>query len=124
MSRFCLEPGCPQIVENKSGWCDVHDPWEQRPAWQGSASKAHRAGQSGWQWTALKKRVLRRDRHLCVKCHGRGAEVDHVVPVAECLRAGKDPDDMSNLQTLCVDCHAKKTRADRLRGVRRSSRER
>lgn len=124
MSRYCLQSGCPEIVDNRSGWCDVHDPWLKRPAWSGSASQAHRAGASGWQWAALRKRVLARDHHQCVLCRRRGTEVDHVVPVAECARKGINPDDLSNLQTLCTECHAKKTRADRLRGVRRSSRER
>ena len=123
-SRFCLKPGCPEVVDNRSGWCDDHDPWKQREAWAGSASKKHRAGRSGWEWRRLRTRVLRRDGHRCVLCRKPGDEVDHIVPVAECLAAGRNPDDMGNLRTLCRDCHAKKTRADRLRGIRRSSRER
>jgi 5-methylcytosine-specific restriction protein A len=53
-----------------------------------------------------------------VSCHAAGRiraadEVDHVVPLAI---GGPDTDD--NLQALCIDCHRRKSAAER--GVRRA----
>lgn len=116
-SRFCLQPHCPEVVEAKSGWCAKHDPWEERPAWSGSASSEHRS--SGWEWGRLRRRALRRDSYLCRKCGSPATEVDHIVPVAECVRQRVNADDMANLQSLCTSCHWEKTEIDRLRGMRR-----
>lgn len=74
---------------------------------------------------AWKRRVMRRDKHACRHC---GAvwpplHVDHIVPLsvlleryrvvtfeqAVCL---KELFKISNGQTLCVDCHRRKTRKD------------
>jgi 5-methylcytosine-specific restriction enzyme A len=53
---------------------------------------------------------LRRDQFRCVRCGARGRlEVDHRLPVRT------HPElrfELSNLQVLCVRCHAKKTRAE------------
>jgi 5-methylcytosine-specific restriction enzyme A len=56
----------------------------------------------------------------CVDCltHGRHTRAiirDHVIPLAE---GGRD--DASNEQGLCQDCSDAKTRAESLRGVRRT----
>ncbi len=45
----------------------------------------------------------------CAWCGGRGALVDHVVPLTQ----GGARLDRANLQTLCRPCHAAKTRAER-----------
>ena len=118
MSRFCLSPGCPEVVEAKSGYCGLHDPWLRRPAWAGSASGRHRAGSTGWAWSKLRKKILRRDRNRCA-CGRQAVEIDHVVSVAVCLRQGANPDEESNLRAICADCHARKTEQDRLHGKRR-----
>lgn len=122
MARYCLEPACPEVVSGRANYCTSHDPWTKRPAWQGSASGRHRAGSSGWAWSRIRRRILRRDNHRCA-CGRPAAEVDHVVPVAECLRQGTNPDEESNLRAICADCHRAKTEQDRRRG-RRTTRER
>lgn len=40
--------------------------------------------------------------------HGVNLTVDHIMPIA----LGGDEWDMKNLQTLCEECHKKKTRRD------------
>ncbi|GJH22233.1 HNH endonuclease [Caballeronia novacaledonica] len=62
----------------------------------------------GRAWTAIRERQLRRFP-LCAMCEAQGlltqaAEVDHRVPLAH---GGTDHED--NLQSLCIECHAKKT---------------
>jgi 5-methylcytosine-specific restriction protein A len=92
----------------------------------------------------LRRRVRRRDRGQCAVCRldtyalkrrmkGRGMwsklcekgfvrrrslwELDHIVPLIE---AGSH--DLSNLQTLCVPCHRKKTACEsRQRAIRRTT---
>lgn len=60
----------------------------------------------------IRERALRRDGWLCVCCAGLGrttvaTEVDHILPL---FKGGTD--DLENLQSLCGECHARKTAED------------
>lgn len=73
-----------------------------RSNWSRSSSSARGYG---WRWQLLRLRVLRRDRFLCLVCLEKGritsAEaVDHIKPKAQ---GGEDA--MSNLRSICDDCH-------------------
>lgn len=64
----------------------------------------------GPRWKALRLQALDRDGWACVECgtHAR-LEIDHILPVRD------RPDlaySLSNLQTLCCRCHARKTRIE------------
>ena len=62
------------------------------------------------RWKALRLEVLRRDDWQCVRCpERRRLEVDHILPVKTHPELAFD---MSNLQTLCGPCHARKTRIE------------
>jgi 5-methylcytosine-specific restriction endonuclease McrA len=62
------------------------------------------------RWKALRVIAKRRDGWKCVQCGASGdLEVDHIEPVRT------RPDlayELSNLQTLCVRCHSRKTRIE------------
>ncbi len=62
------------------------------------------------RWKALRLQALRRDQFKCVQCPARGRlEVDHIKPVRT------NPElafTLSNLQSLCGRCHARKTRIE------------
>lgn len=62
----------------------------------------------------VRRFVLDRDKHTCVYCGNEASQVDHIVPWSE---GGSDGPD--NLQSLCVPCHAAKSRTERLRGAQR-----
>jgi 5-methylcytosine-specific restriction protein A len=68
-------------------------------------------------WAATRKRILVRDNWQCQHC-GRvcsmpgEAQCDHKKPKAI---GGDDSDE--NLQTLCLPCHSKKTRAEQMAGL-------
>lgn len=69
----------------------------------------------------FRRAVLRRDGYTCRSCGrhdptGRSLEADHIVNV----RAG-GTDDPTNGQTLCIPCHAQKTRIEAQNGRRRNS---
>lgn len=70
----------------------------------------------GSRWMTTRERILSRDCGLCVECRKAGhvtpaTEVDHILRLE---RGGTDAD--SNLQSLCHDCHAAKTAAERQGG--------
>ena len=57
-------------------------------------------------WQVIRLAVFHRDGFRCVQCGRAGRlECDHVKPVRE----GGARFDLSNLQTLCRDCHFRKT---------------
>lgn len=57
-----------------------------------------------WDWMATREKVIARDGHVCRKCPSReNLQVDHIRPVS---KGGTTT--MSNLWTLCADCHAKR----------------
>ena len=63
----------------------------------------------GGKWPRIRQRVLERDKHLCIPCQDQGIltiarQVDHIVN-----KASGGTDDLSNLQSICIDCHKAKT---------------
>lgn len=55
-------------------------------------------------WEAIKSKVKIRDNHKCVKCtRTEDLQVDHIIPVASGGRTV-----MSNLWTLCLYCHCRR----------------
>jgi 5-methylcytosine-specific restriction enzyme A len=62
-------------------------------------------------WDSARSYVMLRDRYRCQVCgtrrRARELEVDHIVEIAR----GGAALEYSNLQTVCHDCHARKTRA-------------
>lgn len=86
------------------------------PRWSSKPSR-HARGY-GSAWVKLRKQALERDKWLCQHCLKQGMptplgvkprdhEVDHVTP-----KAKGGTDDLSNLQSLCPDCHHEKTARD------------
>ncbi|WP_123631657.1 HNH endonuclease [Salinisphaera orenii] len=62
------------------------------------------------RWPALRLAAKRRDGWRCVQCSRRGRlEVDHIRAVRDAPELAFE---MSNLQTLCGSCHARKTRLE------------
>lgn len=62
------------------------------------------------RWAGLRLEAKRRDGWKCVQCNARGRlEVDHIKP----LRTHPElAFDLTNLQSLCGRCHARKTRIE------------
>lgn len=57
-------------------------------------------------WRTFRKKVMERDGYACNLCSKKTGrfEIDHVIPLK---KGGKT--EMANLQTLCRQCHFKKT---------------
>jgi 5-methylcytosine-specific restriction enzyme A len=62
------------------------------------------------RWKVVRLEAKRRDGWACVECGAKGRlEVDHIKSVRD------RPDlayELTNLQTLCVRCHSRKTRIE------------
>lgn len=81
-----------------------------RKPWADKGSRHDRG--YGKAWVRLRQQALRRDAYLCQPCRANGrvtpaTEVDHITP-----KAKGGTDDMSNLQSICHDCHTAKTARD------------
>jgi len=79
---------------------------EKNPAWKGGTDK----------W--FKKRVLKRDNHTCQICGLKDDEImvmDHIKPKSIYPELRHE---ITNLQTLCPNCHARKTNAEKKEIIR------
>lgn len=107
--RPCRHPGCGQLVPN--GYCDRHKPKEH--------SRSQEA--ESWRWMYRTKTWLEDLRPtqlllepFCRECakHGartRATDVDHI---EDHKGDWEKFCDRSNLQSLCHNCHSRKTAAE------------
>lgn len=99
--RGCLHPGCPELVT--SGYCTAH----ARPAWQRLPITTTGRGY-GAAWRRLRSAQIAHQPD-CEECGAPATEVDHIVPKAQ---GGSDHP--TNLQSLCAECHDRKTAREAL----------
>lgn len=65
-------------------------------------------------WKALRRRALIRDGCTCRMCGARACEVDHITELTpENITDLSISLNLDNLQSLCHDCHTKKTMEDK-----------
>ena len=114
----CNHPGCGVLVKDGGARCPKHP--GGMVARFGAAGRASRHERGyGSDWDKQRLRILERDCGMCQACAKEqrvtlARDVDHIVPKAE---GGSDLD--HNLQCLCPECHAAKTKLEAGRGVRR-----
>lgn len=106
--RPCSFPTCSVLVRDGSGRCAKH-PREQ---WT-KVTPTKRI--TGRRLQAMRAALFSRDP-LCAECKRQGlvtpaTQRDHIVPLAE-----GGPDDETNEQGLCDDCHEVKSQAEAARG--------
>jgi 5-methylcytosine-specific restriction protein A len=79
----------------------------------GVRPKYDRAGAAVYRtkrWQSVRFLAKRRDGFRCVKCGVSGRiEVDHIQPIKDAPELAYE---LTNLQSLCVPCHSKKTIAE------------
>lgn len=102
----------------------IYDPMEDRRKmsddrkgekhynWQGGITPENAKRRKTLEYRSWRLSVFERDDYTCKFCGRRGGrlEADHIKPVAHHPELIADID---NGQTLCKDCHKKKTKADR-----------
>ncbi len=108
---------CKKATTNSNGYCDDHQEyavgWQDRQKGKTTTQRGY-----GWKWQKLRKQVLQRDNYLCQPCAAKGVyqtanDVDHIVNKES---GGKD--ELSNLQSICRECHKVKTQSESKRGGR------
>ena len=79
--------------------------------------EAKKRGPGTRTWRANRERALTRDHRQCqigeYGCLGEATTVDHIVPLMD-----GGTDDLSNLQSVCAPCHARKTQGEQVRAMR------
>jgi 5-methylcytosine-specific restriction enzyme A len=105
-----LEAGLPKFGVRLAILPDHTELSKEADRWRGTA--ASRGYDS--QWKRIRLLALKRDKYLCVACLSMtppratsALDVDHITSLS---RGGTN--DLQNLQSLCRDCHNKKTAAD------------
>lgn len=104
---YCKVSTCKDICEkfknkNFKKYCNLHDSY---------SSMRER------YWSSFRIRILLRDNHNCIKCGSqKDLEVDHIQAL---INEGSMWDE-NNLQTLCKECHIKKTAQDMKKRTKRN----
>jgi 5-methylcytosine-specific restriction protein A len=110
MMRFCL--GCLRhvpVAEYRNGRCRSCERTHER-----NRSAARRA-RSSMAWQKARAAARRRDHERCTSCGStESLEVHHIVPLAK----GGERFALSNLKTLCRECHNATRGGQRHRGRR------
>lgn len=96
--KLCQEPRCPEPPTYR-GRCQRHAKRTQPQQNKGIYNSK--------RWAVLRRHRLHRTP-LCVRCGEVATDVDHINPIA----AGGQPFALSNTQSLCRQCHSRKTRSE------------
>ncbi|MEH6436687.1 HNH endonuclease [Massilia sp. DD77] len=110
--RPCSHIGCKALVSDGSGRCEKHP----RESWVKTTPTKRITGRR-----LQKMRADLFARHpLCVLCLLKdrvttATQRDHKIPLEE-----GGPDDSTNEQAVCDECHAEKSQAEAARGRRRA----
>ncbi|MEC4611822.1 HNH endonuclease [Tsukamurella tyrosinosolvens] len=79
--------------------------------------EAKKRGPGTRTWRVNRQRALARDQRECQirewGCLGVADTVDHIIPLMD-----GGTDDLSNLQSVCAPCHARKTQSEQVRAMR------
>lgn len=122
-ARPCRHLGCGTLVRDGSGYCPQHQKERQAGKFGDSRRGSRHERGYGSDWVKIRHLVLTRDNGLCIPCQREGRitlarHVDHIINKAEWQRTHgslSGVDDESNLQSICVDCHRRKTQAEAMR---------
>lgn len=88
---------------------------ENHPRWQGGSINYR-----GGNWKFQRNKARRRDDYKCAICgvkeNGRQHDVHHIIPFRE-FENPKEANKLSNLMTLCQDCHIQAERKELILAV-------
>jgi len=115
--RPCSYPGCPNLVEGQ--YCEEHKKLVDEQYNKYGRDDFSKSFYKGEMWLLVKKKHLDKSP-FCVECLKNGVRkkariVDHIIPMKE----GGAAYDESNLQSLCWECHSRKSAKEGSRWGRR-----
>jgi len=105
--RPCGVNGCPNLTEGSL--CDIHKPLAEKRYNKYNRDESSKKFYSSKQWRNLRKQKLNYCP-FCEECMQRGIivkanTVDHIIP----KKQGGASLELSNLQSLCRECHSRKS---------------
>lgn len=103
----CAYPGCPNLVV--SGYCDEHKKKRNEDYNKYERDKFSKTFYNSTLWKGIRKKHLALEP-FCRECMKEGrivkaVIVDHIVPI----KKGGSRYDEENLQSLCWNCHSRKS---------------
>ena len=104
--RPCRYQGCPNLTEDKSGYCEQHRKQAEQ-SYNRYARNPNAKKMYGHEWEKIRNRYIQL-HPLCEDCLENGIateakEVHHVLPISF---GGTHAED--NLRALCRSCHNKR----------------
>jgi 5-methylcytosine-specific restriction enzyme A len=106
--RPCRQPGCPELVDGESGYCDRHRKAEYQRQDDRRGSAASRGYDSAWR----KNRIWYLRQHpLCERCEAQGKVV--VAILVHHRDHNPKNNTAENFESLCVPCHEEEHKAER-----------
>lgn len=126
--KRCNHAGCKELIPYNQTYCSKHekkrvysakyDEYDNRKRIGGKYFKFYHS--KAWQNTS---KLFRYNNPLCKDClesgiYRKADVVDHIVEIRDDFSKRLDWD---NLQSLCHDCHNRKTRAERERRMQEPS---
>ncbi len=102
----CHQPGCPKLVKDGSGYCELHKKQNEKAYDTARGTPAERGYDPLW---AKVRDMYLAEHPLCEPCLKANNIVPakiahHIKPVREYSELRLD---MSNLMAVCVSCHNK-----------------
>ena len=110
VGRQCYEPRCPALVtETGKHYCTAHQHLEKEKRFTRARPASSLGLYSTRAWKDAREAALARDKYLCAACGGTANTVHHLTPAKQDSRLWLA---MSNLQSLCANCHDKVSQAE------------
>lgn len=101
---------CPNCGLHKSQW--IRKMYSARCCSKKCSEEFYKGDGAVLDWKEIRKDAFKRDNNTCAICKKKFDESnligDHIVPIA----VGGNEFDLSNVQTLCIDCNKSKTKLD------------
>jgi 5-methylcytosine-specific restriction protein A len=103
----CSYPGCPNLTEGR--YCEEHKKLREKQYNKYHRDKVVQSIYNSKEWKMLRRKKLELNPE-CEQCLRedritRATMVDHIVPI----KKGGGVFSMSNLQSLCWNCHSRKS---------------
>lgn len=112
LKRLCKAPGCNGLAEFPERYCSKHMYLKRRDEERREAFLSGKDYTPQYvelyndpKWRQMKKKHLQEEPY-CRYCGAKATEVDHIVAHRGDVNLFFDED---NLQSLCSECHSKKT---------------
>lgn len=107
----CRFPNCPELT--RENYCSGHKEHEKKIHAEYDARRMHDPFYNSPAWIALRTYHKRRFP-LCQECERKGQTVPmKIVDHIKSIKQGGGRLDPDNLQSLCQECHNRKTGQDR-----------